>query len=246
MKHFLISILALVITGCTNKTVQEHAILQTTVTTLVDVTDATTLKLWPDAKQLLNMYECAEFPDRACKFSITSISDLKTNRVYQAYLPDATETEKNNIYDDMQWRSKLIQKYYRDVQNTLQRFYTENDTSINRTHSEVWESIARNLEALAKEPAGTKYLMIYSDLQELSLAGNAYKSFHSMSVEAIIKKLTDATPIPEGISGIQVIIVYQPTDREADLRFSKTVAVYKQMLEAKGAVVSEQIAAENQ
>ena len=180
MKKYIIMILALFIAGCagTEKT-EEKPKLQTTINTLVDITDARTLKLWPKLNPLLRLYRSNEFPGQACKFSLSAISDLKTNATYQAFLPDATETEKDNIHDDIQWRSRVIKKYYGDVRNTLARFYEENDTSINRNHSEVWETIARNLEALAKEPPGKKYLVIFSDLQELSLAGNAYRVFNS-------------------------------------------------------------------
>lgn len=241
MKEFFMILLVSTISSCaSNKDNEKAPIKQTTVAAVVDLTDATTLKLWPKVKPIIALYKCSEFPDQACKFSITAISDLKTNPVYQPLLPNALETEKLNRNDDMQWRSKEIQKYYDDVTKILSRFYQANDTSKNRSHSEVWETIARSLENLAKEPDGEKYLLVFSDLQEMSLTGNAYKSFKTMTIEAIAKKLTDAHPIPKNINGIIVAVVYQPMGREDDLRFNQMYMVYKAMLEAEGVLVSNQ------
>lgn len=231
--------------GCTGKKDnQEVSLKQTTVVTIVDLTDAKTLKLWPKVKPILALFRSAEFPDQACKFSIAAISDLKTNPTYQTFLPNALETEKQNRNDDMQWRSKVIRGYYNDVYKLMDKFYQENDTSVNRAHSEVWETITRSLENLVKEPTGEKYLLVFSDLQEMSLTGNAYKGFQKMSIEAIKKKLTEAYPIPQNIKGIKLIIIYLPVNREDDLRFNKMFKVYKTMLEAEGVSVSNQATAD--
>lgn len=245
MKKYVILLLVSAIFGCTgNKDNQEAPIKQTTVAAVVDLTDATTLKLWPTVKPMVSLYRCSKFPEQACKFSITAISDLKTNPVYQSFLPNALETEKLNRNDDVQWRNRVIRGYYNDVNKLLSRFYQENDTSINRSHSEVWETIARNLENLTKEPAGEKYLLVFSDLQEMSLTGNAYKSFQKMNVEAIAKKLTDAHPVPKNVNGIKVVVVYQPLNRKDDLRFNKAFKAYKTMLETEGAIVSSHATAD--
>lgn len=245
MKMYLILLMITAICGCADKNDnQKVSINQTTVATVVDLTDAKTLKLWPKVKSILALYHSAEFPDQACKFSLTVISDLKTNPAYQAFLPNALETEKQNRNDDMQWRSRVIRGYYDDVYKLMDKFYQENDTSVNRAHSEVWETIARSLENLVKEPTGEKYLLVFSDLQEMSLTGNAYKGFQKMTIEAIKKKLTEAYPIPQNIKGIQVIIIYLPVNREDDLRFNKMFKVYKTMLEAEGVSVSNQATAD--
>ncbi len=244
MKKYVILLLVFIMSGCTgNKDNQKAPIKQTTVAAVVDLTDATTLKIWPMGKPIIALYKCSEFPNQACKFSITAISDLKTNPVYHVFLPNAFETEKQNKDDDLQWRSKVIRGYYDDVNKLIAQFYQENDTTINRNHSEVWETIAQSLENLAKEPGGEKCLLVFSDLQEMSLTGNAYKSFKTMTIEAITKKLTYAHSIPKNINGITVVVVYQPVNREDDLRFNKVLNAYKTMLEAEGASVSSQATA---
>jgi len=243
MKKYLTLLMVTAMCGCTGKKDnQEVSIKQTTIAITVDLTDAKTLKLWPEVKPVLALYHSAKFPDQASKFSITAISDLKTNPVYHAFLPNALETEKQNTNDDVQWRSKVIRGYYSDVFKVIKKFYQENDTSKNRSYSEVWETIVRSLENLVKEPAGEKYLLVFSDLQEMSLAGNAYKSFQTISIEEIVKKLTDAHPVPKNIKGIKIVVVYQPVNREDDLRFNKILKVYTAMLE--GASVSSQATAD--
>ena len=241
MKKYVILLLVSVISGCTGKKDnQQSPIKQTTVAMVVDLTDAKTLKLWPKVKSILALYHCTDFPEQSCKFSVTAISDLKTNPAYQAFLPNVLETEKSNTNDDIQWRSKVIRRYYNDITKLMFWFYQENDTSINRNHSEVWETIARSIESLVKESPSEKYLLIFSDLGEMSLTGNVYKAFQTLSIEAIVKKLTKAYAVPQNIKGVKVIVVYQPVNREDDLRFNKMFKVYKTMLKVKGALISRQ------
>lgn len=239
-KNLAIWLCAFLISCATKQGSQKDKAEQVSIYMITDITDAPSLRLWPKPTPTLELFNCNEFPERACKFDLSVITDLQTNPTYQAYLPTAEESEKNNKNDDLQYRKRTIKGFYKDVNHQLQRFYQENDTTIDRQYSEVWATIARSLEKLAKEPSGIKYLLIFSDLQELSEAGSAYQSLQKLDAKKIREKLEASHPVPENIANIKIAIVYQPTDRKDDLRFNKLFQAYKLMLEEKGAVVTGQ------
>lgn len=210
---------------------------ETAISTVVDVTDPREEILWPKPQQILTLFECDKYPERAIRFALAVISNMKTNPRYSVFLPNAVETEKSNATDDAQLRKKLILKFYDSVAGTIQQFYNRYDTSKSLPYSECWVTIQNELTALSSNTATKKYLLIYSDLKELSFEVNAYKYTSKTNTELIQKELESLHPVPHNLVNIKVIIIYQPVSKEDDTRFTQMFFVYKQMLEAHGADV---------
>jgi hypothetical protein len=246
MKICLTLLLTLFIVGCNSKKDDESlANKQKSIAVIVDITDAKTLKLYPTVNPILSLYKFEEAQEQAYSFTLSIISNLKTNPTYQSYLPNDSVTEKLNKNDDVQFRKKMIRLFQDSTSKIFKRFYEENDTNKSLPFSECWSSIAKNLEELSLQPTGEKYLIVFSDLQELSLTGSAYNSFKKMSVEAIGKKLISEIQVPKNLEEIELIIVYQPRDRDDDLRFTKMLKVYKHILQNSGLAIRHKANNEN-
>jgi hypothetical protein len=246
MKIYQTLLLSLFIMGCNSKRSNKaFPSKQKSIAVVVDITDAKTLKLFPLANPILSLYKFEEAQEQAYSFTLSVISNLKTNPTYQSYLPNDSVTEKLNKNDDVQFRKKMIRLFQDSTRKIFKRFYEENDTTKSLPFSECWSSIAENLEELSLQPAGEKYLIVFSDLQELSLTGSAYNSFKKMSVEAIGKKLISKIQVPKNLEEIELIIVYQPKDRDDDLRFTKMLKVYNHILQNRGLAIRHQANNEN-
>lgn len=227
--------------GCAQEHDKEQVTIeQTTVATVIDVTDPRQVALWPKAYPILALYHCDKFPASACKFSLSVISNLKTNPSYSVYMPTEAETEKRNTTDDAQWRKKQILKFYDSVSSVIEGFYTLYDTSKSLPYSECWGTVVKQLKELSRQPGTRKVLLLFSDLQEKGYAGNAYTTFKTMSISQIKNALEKQITVDEQVTNIKVIVVYQPKDREDDARFSKMYQVYKELLEQKGVIVTQQ------
>lgn len=245
MKTIFIFSFILVLFGCKEKGAGRKQIQESSaIEVLVDVTDPQKLKLWPNPVPILKLYNCSSSTEQACTFGIQAISDISINRVYQAHLPPQVETEKLDVADDVQHRSKCIIKFYDSVTTLFNRFYSETDTTHSRPYSECWVTIIKTLERLNSQPAIRKFLIIFSDLAENSVV-TAYKKGKNLDTATIRNGLEKLLPVPQKITGTKVIIVYQPADRADDLRFTKMFQVYKSILEKHGAVVSTQASNES-
>jgi len=234
MKTIFILVYLTVIFGCREtSSIKEQSREETAIEILIDVTDPQKLKLWPDPVPILRLYDCSSNPELACTFGMQAISDISINRVYNAYLPPASETEKLNIADDIQHRSKYIVKFYDSVKALFNRFYQETDTTKSLSYSECWLSIARSLERMNSHTTTRKFLIVFSDLAENSVV-TVYQKGKSLEQEAIKKLLEKLSPVPPGITGTTIIIVYQPVDRDDDTRFRKILESYRLLLEPHG------------
>jgi hypothetical protein len=239
-------LIVFLIFGCNSKSYNESiANKQKSISVLVDITDAKTLKLFPLVNPILELYKFDEVQEEAFSFSLSVISNLKTNQTYLNYLSNDSVTNKLNKNDDIQFRKKMIRLFQDSTRKIFKRFYDENDTTKSLPFSECWSSIAENLEELSLQPEGEKYLIVFSDLQELSISGSAYNSFKKMNVNAISKKLNSEIPVPKNLGGIKLIVVYQSKDRDDDLRFTKMLHVYKEILLNSGVSIKHQSNNEN-
>lgn len=202
---------------------------------VVDVTDKK--KLWPLPNPILKMFHCDKYPDAECRFNMQVISDKKINPSFSCYLPNATATEKENRFDDVQFRNKKILAFYAAVHNVFTDFYRQFDTTKSLDYSECWVTINNALQKLSEDKSDHKFLLIYSDLLEKSDAIDTYQIPEAMGYEAIAKKLETVGRVPDKLENITIIIVNDPPDREADKKFNTLLSAYKFLLEQKGAQV---------
>jgi hypothetical protein len=212
----------------------QQPIQSVSVTAIADITDKKLL--WPKSNPILELYHCDKHPDAECRFNLTVISDKKTNPSYSAYLADGATTEKQNTTDDMQYRKRKIISFYQTVRTVITDFYKEFDTTQSLNYSECWVTVCNTLEKLATDKSEQKYLLIYSDLLEHSTI-NAYGLSGKTAIEEIASYLQRLHAVPQNLTGVTVVVVYNPFDRNDDIKFNKMFAVYKLLLEKNGAVV---------
>lgn len=235
-----ITILAAVIflTHCTPPPEKQNTgIHGITIRVIEDVTDR--IRIHADCKQASRLFHADKYPDAAFNFHIDAISDRKNSPSFSSRLAEGKATAKENRFDDVQYRKKRIRQFYRETKQVCTNFYTEFDTTKAQSHSECWTAICGVLQQLALDTSDRKYLLIYSDLMENS-AFNSYHGLEKMSVTAIAQKLIQTCPVPKGLQGIRVVVVYAPDSREHDKKFAKMYEAVKILLEREGAVVSKQ------
>jgi hypothetical protein len=205
---------------------------------ILDVSDAKKLKLWPAFKAILKSYNLDKNPKMAAWLGIRLISDLRTNPSNSIFLPDNNETEKLNHRDDVQWRKRCIVRFYDSAKSIIDNLKPQYD-NCHKSYSECWATISEGLSILSKQPGHDKRLFIYSDLEEQSLIGSAYKNFKTLDATAIANTLIKSKPVDCDINGIEVIIIYQPheNDRADDQRFNKMVDVYRKIIEPLGGLL---------
>jgi hypothetical protein len=147
--------------------------------------------------------------------------------------------EAENTDDDPQYRDKSVIAFYGSLKKTLSEFYSQIDTSRTLDNSECFRKIASELNYLAVSKSKERVLLVASDLLEKSDLFNSYQSDISNAVN-VAKEFGGTRLLPDTLSGITVIFLFNPRNRTEDEAFYKMSEAYRLLLQQKGALVSIQ------
>ncbi|MFA6924737.1 MAG: hypothetical protein WC223_10860 [Bacteroidales bacterium] len=228
--NLLISALAIlfVFAGCTtiNFKPQTNA-----VSVVVDLTDQFIAKPKPD--EILSFLNSGKNIWDGRIFNLRYITNVSYNPMFEKKIEEQNEL-LGNRYD----RPKKVKQYNDEVKEIIISSATKED--IGRDNSEVWFSIATELNQLSQSGADKKVLLVYSDLMENSkrmsfYANDTWNLLKSNPIE--IKEYFDSLVKLGDLKGVMVYFIYQPKNTTDDENFRIASQLYKSMLEAKGATV---------
>ncbi|MBP6024908.1 hypothetical protein [Ferruginibacter sp.] len=228
---------ALVCTSCNKK--QRHQTASIQVTALVDITDPR--DVLPDAETLLSFYEFTKDKNIKALFRITATTDKLLNPVAEHHLASGDETEKDNQFDDPDYREKLVLSFYTNVRQAVSAFNTKAQQDTLLGHSECFRSIAGELTRMVENKTDKSLLVVYSDLAENSDLLNVYTKIAPEQIfkhpDSVLQKFEATKLLPRSLSGFTVLFIFQPKNREEDKLFAAMAEMYKKMLSALGAKV---------
>lgn len=209
----------------------------TIVSGLLDVTDKRSY--WPSPDQMLQYFHCKQTPNTECIFRLRAITDKKLNPIVTYRLADASDMEKDNHTEDRQFRKRNILAFYSAVRRGMNDFYTIVDTTQSLENSECFAAIAGELSYLASCNSDEKILLVASDLMEKSDIANFYTT-DLTTPKQIAEQLDRTNLLPKNLSGVTVIFLFNPRDRNEDQKFNVFSEAYQLLLQAKGAGVKIQ------
>jgi hypothetical protein len=147
--------------------------------------------------------------------------------------------EKDNSDEDPQFRNRNVVAFYSTVRRAMNDFYSHTDTAQSLSNSECFRTIADELSFLSENNSNERILIIASDLMDKSDLLDCYTANLS-NPEQIAKQLDQANLLPQNLTGINIIFLFNPRDRNEDQKFSLIVEAYKILLRAKGAEIKVQ------
>ncbi|MEK7585796.1 MAG: hypothetical protein AAB477_00985 [Patescibacteria group bacterium] len=214
---------------------QQHSTIAVSV--ILDVTDPRSY--WPGPDQLLQLFHFKQTPEAEGLFRLRTISDKRLTPIISYRLADAQSMEKENRDDDPQFRNKNVVAFYNTVRKSMNDFYSQADTTQSLSNSECYRAITDELTFLSETKSDQRTLIIASDLMEKSDLQDCYTANLSNS-KAIATLFEKANLLPQNLSEITVIFLFNPRDRNEDKKFSLMVEAYKILLLSKGAEIKVQ------
>ena len=204
----------------------------TEVNVLWDVTEAH--KPVPSAEEILPLFSLSENAASGATLRFAFASDVSFNHETVFVLPAAGNAITTNQFD----RKREVAKYEKQISGFLDSLAMD---TLGRPHSSLYVPIAKSLNRLAKEiNADRKILLVYSDLRENSAVMNFYKpqtlallQNDSAKAEAL---LFAEQPLGD-LSGIEIHLLYEPSDAVDDTAYRIISGFYVSMFERKGAKV---------
>lgn len=203
-----------------------------------DVTDKHLLR--PQAQAILELYNLSEIKGSSGYFRYSEIRDITMVPTTTIYLPDEEGTETRNTKNEPLFREGLILKFFDSIRSTLNNRGVVTDSSI-LNNSECFHSICNELKLLTEGISAKKVLLIFSNLYEhsniLSLYSEKYRKILTDNPNKIKRIFIDTHMLPDSLTGITAIFVYQPINRADDQKYNSIVAIYKNLLQERGAKV---------
>lgn len=227
--YFLIIALGLGGGGLWYMTKQNNT-TSTDVIVLFDKTDSSIL-VRPDI-DILEFYDFKNNPYSGGSFNYSNITDIDFNKSYSEYLKPISNIEFNKIS-----RKKEINLF----QEKIKGFIAEaNKIKTGKNHSSIYYSISQKLEILSQSKSQKRVLIIYSDMMENSDSISFYDPLVLEQLksnnDSIIKRIGNQKILPS-LKGIDIYIVFEPTNYEQNKEFRIVSEFYKSWFKEKGAKV---------
>ncbi|HRF75744.1 MAG TPA: hypothetical protein PLJ00_03295 [Chitinophagales bacterium] len=163
---------------------------------------------------------------------ILSITELGFNAVSVFRMDVVTNVLLDNDFE----RDSLVVTYFTDIDSALSGLLLERRE---RTGSVICKILAGELNRLSASSVDRKLLIINSDLMEKSFIDfysttifNQIKNEPAKIMDTLIKRY----PL-KSLQGIEIYIVYKPTDKSDSERFEIISGFYENFLESLGAKV---------
>jgi hypothetical protein len=230
-------LLVLILLASCSKATNESAINGTDIVLVHDLTDA--LQCTPEPEAILGLHAFDVDKNQAASFRYVLITDKQSNSVETIQIADGKTTEKLNENDEEDYREKMVWAYYDAVRNAIKNFPSQFQSKLSLEHSECFATIASQLEELAQRNGARQILISYGDLSENSEAFSCYSrkgkrllKEHPEKVAVLIMK---SHTLPKTLRGTSIYFVFNPRNREEDIRFNQMVTVYRYILQGKGA-----------
>lgn len=200
------------------------------VSVLRDVTDSELAK--PDIHDLYTLFELEDDKWNGGKFRFANLSDISLNYTSEIELQPEQALFSNEIE-----REAKLETFRTGIESILSK---AGEDSIGRTHSSVYEPIARELEQLSKSKSGKRILIVFSDLLEnkrdFSMYRNQNPAGEKPDADLVLREFTIRHPLPS-LTGIVVYFIFQPANERQDEAFQNMSGIYQKLLGEKGATV---------
>ena len=185
----------------------------------------------PDATEVISLFDfTGDNKWNGADFEFGDLSDVSYNKFSEAKINTADMWLSNELD-----RDKEIKGFKEKISKIIT--LAGNDT-IGRRNSSIYLPIARKLNELAQSKAQRKILLIYSDLMENTIGVSLYnkKTLEILQTNPeTIEKQFEQLQALQNLAGVEVYFIYQPTDSESDKVFTLVSAIYKRLLEDRGA-----------
>lgn len=204
----------------------------TDISAMADVTEP--LLIWPDAKELLSLYELEKNQMNGAAFRLLIINDVSQNRQLHLSLPAVESSLTMNRFE----RKEEIERFEKAFVDSIASL--TKDTVVGRSNSSVYLPMVRELERLAQSSAERRVLIVYSDLMEntpsLTFYDKRTLALMRTDPDRLKTQLQAQSPLAN-LEGIEVHFIFQPKNALADETFRLVSGFYKSLLESKGAIV---------
>jgi len=211
------------------KSFDQHLTL-TDITVMRDITDVQISQ--PKIEDISGLLNLNNSKWDGANFRFVDITDVSYNHISETKILPENQWMGNELD-----RDKKVKQFYTGISQILTVADTE---KVGKANSAIYKLIASELNRLSQSTSQKRILLIYSDLTENTDEFSLYKKNNidliKTNPESVQKQFEAQAPL-KNLKGINVYLVYQPTNQEADEQYKLIAGFYQKFLESKGATV---------
>lgn len=203
-----------------------------TETSILHILDQTALNEWQRPMKSTAIFQLAGLdkePANGLKYRFTTINDLSVNPELRIELPPARDALINPIV-----RQEEIALTRTSLDTVLKQGFTP--ASREFTATDLYRPLMKLFSELAQD-SGRRVVLINSDMIENTPLFSFEKQYQTLvnDPEQVKTILAEMMPVPD-LTGIEIIIVYQPTT-EINVLFASSADFFREFFEEHGATV---------
>ncbi|PQJ76494.1 hypothetical protein [Polaribacter glomeratus] len=218
---FQLITLVLGIWGCNNLPTQSISL-----TVLSDRTDLTIPK--PSISQIKYFFDDELYQNGKRIFRFQTITNTSINKSFGASIAVA------DPFGNSLQRKADIQKFYLRI-DTL--FALKNKEKNTYRSSSILNPLLKQLKEIQTSKTTRKVVLLYSDILEASDVFNVYKTHNQRLLikepNKVVQYIQSQITIPK-LEGVELYIIYYPTDRINNRLFEKMTIVYQELFKDSG------------
>lgn len=199
------------------------------VSVLEDVTD--TLLIRPSSTDIFTTANIDSNSLAGIRVTVSTISDYQYNSIYNITLPS-----EHLLLSNPGDRVQKMKLFGEKISTSIALI----NNSSRRPQSDVYNTVISELNRLAQTQAKQKVAIVYSDLGENTSAFSVYKAADMSLLEtnpAKVMSILSQAIKPGALAGVQVYLIFKPSNARDDHIFSQMSALYKEILTKVGARV---------
>jgi hypothetical protein len=197
-----------------------------TIAVMADKTDPLIPK--PNILHIKSFLKDVKYDEGMRVFRFQTITDSNVNESFGAKLP-----AKDPFGNSLQYKAN-IRKFYQRI-DTL--FATNNKEQHTFKSSSILKPLLAQLDKLQASNTTKKVLLLYSDILEASDVFNVYNERNQQPLltkpKEVVQHLKSQGKIPQ-LEGVELYIIYYPTNRMNNRLFEKMTLVYKELFKDSG------------
>lgn len=186
----------------------------------------------PDARLILAQTGITNNRWQGVSIRLTTITEYAYNQVYQLTLQDQLFLLGNPTE-----RDTAIRQFTQELATKIKLIQQE---KIMRDASDIYTTLVRELNQLAKEHASQKLAIVYSDLKENTPLFSVYDSTGAFVLRQhpeIVQQQLLAMAKPDDLSGIQLYFIHTVSSSKDNAQFVAMSEVLTNIFTASGATV---------
>lgn len=200
--------------------------------------------LRPNPTAVFDLYQFPKDMEQQATFRLNTIHQYRIGSPIECYLRDGETGRMQNVNQDIYHRADQVEAFNAKITDAITQHCQQAENTAATKYSEVYRTIAEELNIFSRGSAEEQILIVHSGLHERSdLFDSSAKDMELLvsSPSKLARRFAAACTIGK-LKGVSIVFAFMPENKTEEALFLNMVQVYKCILDPLGATIHIQSA----